>query len=100
LDSHQHDRRTRWPRIPHGSLGRAPNDRLGRRRQRQLFEHWREILRGCTQPDIHAYFNSNSYSDSYGNSDSYSNRQCDSNTNRNAKSHTNSETQSNTAVSP
>jgi hypothetical protein len=67
LDSYQHHQRARWPRTSHGSVDRQPNDRLGRNRRRQLFEHRRAILRGYTNSDTHA----NTYSDgySYGNSD-------------------------------
>ena len=71
MDSDQHHQRARWPTTSHGSVDRQRNDRLGRIRRRQLFEHRRAILRGYTNSDTHA----NTYS--YGYSYSYSNRNRD-----------------------
>ena len=68
MDSYQHHQRARWPRTSHGSVDRQRNDRLGRTRQRRLFEHRRAILRGYTNSDTHA----NTYSDGDGHSNSYS----------------------------
>ncbi len=67
-------------------MDREPNDRLGRRRQRQLFEHRREILRDCSQSYTHA--NAYSYSNSYAHTDSNANSDCycDGNTHRNRDS--------------
>jgi hypothetical protein len=53
-------------------VGWQPNDRLGRI-YRQLFEHGRQILRGCTEPDTHTNTDGDTYSDSYGNSDTHGN---------------------------
>ena len=58
------------PSGSHGSVDRQRNDRLGRIRRRQLFEHRRAILRGYTNSDTHA----NTYSDGDGDGDGHSNR--------------------------
>jgi hypothetical protein len=55
-----------------------PNDRLGRiRRWKCLFQHRREILRGCAESDPHtnghAHSYANSDTDAYVHTDSYSN---------------------------
>jgi hypothetical protein len=66
-------------------VDRQPNDRLGRRGQHRLFQHRRQILRGCansysnansyihTDPNgyIHANANSHSHADAYTNSHSH-----------------------------
>ena len=70
MDSDQHRQRAGWPIRSHGSVDRHRNDRLGRRLR---FEHRREILRHCTEPDTHA----NTFSDP--NRDSYADNNCDSN---------------------
>jgi hypothetical protein len=72
LDSHQHDQRARWPILAYRSVDWQPNDRLGRVR-RQLFEHRREVLRGCanTHTNTDAYTDCNSDSYTYGNSNTY-----------------------------
>ena len=49
-------------------MDRQRNDRLGRIRRRQRFEHRRAILRGYTNSDTHA----NTYSDGDGHSNSHS----------------------------
>jgi len=85
LDSYQHHQRARWPILSHGSVDRQPNDRLGRNRRQQLFEHRRAILRGYSNSDtyshgysygnsdIHADANRHGYSYGYSYSYSYSN---------------------------
>ena len=61
----------------HGSLDRKRNDCLGWGRSpvSNVFEHWRQILRRCTEFDTHA----NTFSDP--NRDSHSNVNCYSNSN-------------------
>jgi hypothetical protein len=73
LDSYQHYQRARCPRISHGSVDRQRNDRLGRKRRQQRFEHRRAILRGYTNSDTHA----NTYSDGHSHSYSYGDRNRD-----------------------
>ena len=74
LDSHQ---RGRCPQPSHSGLDRQPNDRLGRRGRQRLSEHRRQILRGYTDCDTHAYIHSYSdsncccYSYAYSNTNSY-----------------------------
>ena len=55
LDSHQHHQRARCPSRSHGSLDRQRNDRLGRKWQRRLFEHRREIRSQHRQLDSHQH---------------------------------------------
>jgi hypothetical protein len=78
LDIHQHDQCAHCPRLTHGSLDLQRNDRLGRRRSHQRFEHRREILRPIwsnANPDTDfnrdANFNGNrnSYTHAYANTD-------------------------------
>ena len=58
MDSYKYRRRARRPRLSHRSLDWQPNDHLGRSCFRpHLFEHRRQILRGCTEPDTDAYVN-------------------------------------------
>jgi hypothetical protein len=80
LDSHQHHQRALCPRLTHGSLDLQRNDRLGRRRSHQRFEHRREILRPI-------WSNANRDPDFYGNADTHFNR--------NADTHFNGDTDSN-----
>ena len=66
LDGHQHHQRARWPIRSHGNLDRQRNDRLGRPLLQwglSCLEHRRQILRGGTEPDTHAYCQSNSDGD-------------------------------------
>ena len=72
MDSYKYHRPTRRPRLSHRSLGRQPNDQLGRSCFRpNLFEHWRQILRGSTGSDTDANSNPNSDCNSDGNCNSY-----------------------------
>jgi hypothetical protein len=84
LDIHQHHQRALCPRLTHGSLDLRRNDRLGRRRSHERFEHRREILRPiCSNanpnPDFYGNpdtnFNCNSYayifSKAYANAKAY-----------------------------
>jgi hypothetical protein len=67
LDGYKYHRRARRPRLSHGSLDWQPNDHLGRSWSRpHLFEHRRQILRGCTESDTDAYSDRDSDSHSYG----------------------------------
>jgi hypothetical protein len=59
LDGHQHNQRPHWPRLSYDSLDGQPNDRVGRKQQRQLFQHRRQILRAI-QRDADANCNNNS----------------------------------------
>jgi hypothetical protein len=94
LDSYKYHRCALRPRLSHRSLDRHPNDYLGRSCFRpQLFEHRRQILRDCAEPDTDANSygytdthcngntdgNSNGHSDSYRSRDSYLNIDSDSN---------------------
>jgi hypothetical protein len=78
LDIHQHHQRALCPRLTHGSLDLQRNDRLGRRRSHECFEHRREILRPI-QRDADANsnrnsdFNSNGYGYAYIYSKAYAN---------------------------
>ena len=103
MDGYKYHRRARRPRLSHGSLDRQPNDHLGRSWSRpHLFKHRRQILRGCTESDTDAYFDSNSNrngdshcntdSDSNGDSDSYGN--CDGNSTFNSDAYVNGFTKS------
>jgi hypothetical protein len=58
-------------------VDRQQNDRLGRNRRQQRFEHRRAILRGYSNSDTHA----NTYSDSDGHSYGYSNTNGNADTN-------------------
>jgi hypothetical protein len=79
LDSYQH-RCARCPNGSHGSLDRQPNDHLGRSKQplSRLFQHRRQILRGCTSTYTNAYTDSISNSKSYADANWY----CNGNTHR------------------
>ena len=107
MDSYKYHRRPRRARLSHRSLDWQPNDHLGRSWSRpHLFEHRRQILRGCTESDAysdsntngnsHTYanadFNSNADSDSNGDSDSYGN--CDGNSTFNSDAYVNGVTKS------
>jgi hypothetical protein len=109
LDSYQYHRRPRRARLSHRSLDRQPNDHLGRSCFRpHLFEHRRQILRGCTESDTDAYFDSNSNrngdshcntdSNSNGDSDSYGN--CDGDADRHTQGHTDAEAYTDAAAAP
>ena len=76
LDSHQHHQRAHCANVSHGGLDRQRNDRLGWSWRRQLFQHRRQILRGCSGSDTHAniYLNTNGDRDR----DTYSHNNCDS----------------------
>ena len=102
MDSYKHHRRPRRARLSHRSLDWQPNDHLGRSWSRpHLFKHRRQILRGCTESDTDAYFDSNSNrngdSHSYANADFNSNADNNSNGdgdgygNRDAESYTDTE---------
>jgi hypothetical protein len=67
LDSNQQQQRACSPISSHGNLVGQRNDRLGRIRRCQRCEHRRQILRGCTEPNTHAYINGDTYT--YGNGD-------------------------------
>ena len=104
MDSYQHHQRARWPSLSQGSVDRQRNDRLGRKRRHQLFEHWRAILRGYTNSDTHANSYSYGYSYSYSNgyihadpnSYSYGNSYIYTDANGNVYSHANSDGNLNT----
>ena len=81
MDIHQHHQRALCPRLTHGSLDLQRNDRLGRRRSHQRFEHRREILR-----PIWPYTNTDSYSYPYGDADTYA--QCYRHSNGNGDGYT------------
>jgi len=70
LDIHQHHQRALCPRLTHGSLDLQRNDRLGRRRSHQRFEHRREILRAI-QRDADANSNCDGHSYGYSDGDAY-----------------------------
>jgi hypothetical protein len=79
-------------------------------RRNQLFQHRRQILRGCTESDTHTNRNGdshcNTHSDSNGDSDSYSNCDGDSTFNTDAyvngvtKSYSHSEACTDAAAAP
>ena len=93
MDGHQHDQRPYWPRLSYGSLDGQPNDRVGRKQQRQLFQHRRQILRAI-RPNANTHFyaysgtdsDGHSYSDGYGqrDTDSYARTHLDADSNCNA----------------
>jgi hypothetical protein len=92
LDIHQHHQRALCPRLTHGSLDLQRNDRLGRRRSHERFEHRREIL--CTSHDSYSHTIGDAepytYSYSYSYNYSYSESYCyaDRNAQRNAAAYT------------
>ena len=99
MDSYKYHRRPRRPRLSHGSLDWQPNDHLGRSRSRpHLFEHRRQILRGCTESDTDAYFDSNGSRDSHCNTDSDSNG--DGDADRHTQGHTDAEAYTDAAAAP
>jgi hypothetical protein len=75
LDGYQHHQRADWPELSHGSVDRQPNDRLGRSRGWQLFQHRREILRAAwvAYTDANCNCNCNSHCNSHADSDPYPN---------------------------
>ena len=98
MDSYKHHRRPRRARLSHRSLDWQPNDHLGRSWSRpHLFEHRRQILRGCTESDAYSDSNTNGNGDShsYANADFNSNADNNSNGdgygNRDAESYTDTE---------
>ena len=97
MDGYKYHRRPRRARLSHGSLDWQPNDHLGRSWSRpHLFEHRRQILRGCTESDTDAYFDSNSNrnGDSHCNTDSDSYGNCDGNSTFNSDAYVNGVTKS------
>jgi len=107
LDSYKHHRRPRRARLSHRSLDWQPNDHLGRSWSRpHLFEHRRQILRGCTESDTDAYFDSNGSRDSHCNTDSDSNgdgdgySDCDGDADRHTQGHTDAEAYTDTEAAP
>src|SRR5438132_902731 len=87
LDSQQHHQRARWPTWSHGSVDWQRNDRLGRMEWGHLFQHRRQILRGCANTHTNAYpyidAKTNCITYSYSNANAYSNvhANADANTN-------------------
>ena len=79
MDSHQHHQRALCPRLTHGSLDLQRNDRLGRRRSHERFEHRREILRPI-------WSNANRDPHFYGNADTHCH--CNADSNGDSNSHT------------
>ena len=105
MDSYKYRRRARRPRLSHRSLDWQPNDHLGRSWSRpHLFEHRRQILRGCTESDTDAYFDSNGSRDSHCNTDSDSNGDCDGDcdgdADRHTQGHTDAEAYTDTEAAP
>jgi hypothetical protein len=109
LDGYKYHRRARRPRLSHGNLDWQPNDHLGRSWSRpHLFEHRRQILRGCTKSDaysdgdrdsngyIYAYTNSYVHSHAYGNIDTYVHSHADSDGYSNIDFHSNCHSNGNT----
>ena len=82
MDSYKYHRHPRRARLSHRSLDRQPNDHLGRSWSRpHLFEHRRQILRGCAECDTDAY----TYSDRYIHTYSHANAHSDGNSNGHGK---------------
>ena len=101
MDSYKHHRRPRRARLSHRSLDWQPNDHLGRSWSwPHLFEHRRQILRGCTESDTDAYFDSNGSRDSHCNTDSDSNGDCDGDADRHTQGHTDAEAYTDTEAAP
>ena len=91
MDIHQHHQRALCPRLTHGSLDLQRNDRLGRRRSHERFEHLdhrREIL--CTSYDSYSYTIGDAEPYTYSYNYSYSESYCyaDRNAQRNAAAYT------------
>jgi hypothetical protein len=88
LDIHQHHQRALCPRLTHGSLDLQRNDRLGRRRSHERFEHRREIL--CTNHDSYSHTIGDAEPYTYSYNYSYSESYCyaDRNAQRNAAAYT------------
>ena len=105
MDIHQHHQRALCPRLTHGSLDVQRNDRLGRRRSHECFEHGREILRPIySNADTHRYGNADSDGDSNSNSYTYnySESYCyaDRNAQRNAAAYAITEAASHSGTAP
>ena len=64
--------RARSPILPHSSVDRQRNDRLGRKDEHYLAKRRRQILRHCTESDTHANTFSDPNRDSYAHGDRYS----------------------------
>jgi len=83
-------------------VDRQPDDRLGGIRRNQLFQHRRQILRGCTESDTHT--NRNGYRNSDANAYSHSNPDAYSHSNTKAdadsKEHTTASAATNSASAP
>jgi hypothetical protein len=84
LDTHQHHQRALCPRLTHGSLDLQRNDRLGRRRSHQRFEHRREILCAVwsytyTDGDAYCNPNGNCHSNLYFDTETFTNAETGAN---------------------